>query len=163
MDKEHKAPVADKITPVTENFWVASQLTPEDVKDAAGMGVTLIINNRPDGEAPDQPPEKEIRAAAKAAGLSYAFIPVDRSGITPEHTAAFEQAWEDAEPGAALAFCSAGVRSVLVRSYAAARFGKPVDQIIAEAADAGFDIAGHEPALQMLFDAHKPPRTDPPV
>lgn len=163
MDKEHKAPVADKVTPVTENFWVAPQLTPEDVKDAAGMGVTLIVNNRPDGEAPDQPAGKEIRAAAEEAGLSYAFIPVDRSGITPDHTAAFEQAWEDAEPGVALAFCRTGMRSVLVRSYAAARFGKPVDQIIAEAADAGFDIAGHRPALQMLFDAHKPPRTDPPV
>lgn len=163
MDKQHKAPVADKIIPVTENFWVGPQLTPRDVKDAAEMGVTLIINNRPDGEAPGQPAGAEIEAAAKEAGLAYAFIPVDQSGITPDHTAAFEQAWNDAEPGAALAFCRSGMRSVLVRSYAAARFGKPVDQIIAEAAEAGFDIAGHEPALAMLHDAHKAPRTEPPV
>lgn len=163
MEKQHRAPVADKIIPVTQDFWVAPQLTPEDVKDAAAMGVALIINNRPDGEAPGQPAGAELEAAAKAADIDYAFIPVDRSGITPDHTAAFERAVDDAGEGATLAFCLTGLRSVLVRSYAAARFGKPVGQIIAEAAEAGFDIAGHRPALQMLFDAHKAPRTDPPV
>lgn len=153
----------EKFRLVSSSFMVSPQITPEDVKKAAAMGVTLIINNRPDGEAIGQPTSKEIERAAKQAGISYAFIPVDRTGVTPAHTSAFENAVNEAPDGKTLAFCRSGTRSILVRSYAAARFGKPVDQIINEAAEAGYDIAGHAPAMSLLHDASKTPRTDPPV
>jgi uncharacterized protein (TIGR01244 family) len=155
--------MSDKFRPITDGFWAAPQLTPEDVKDAAARGVTLIVNNRPDGEAPGQPTSAEIEAAAAAAGIAYAHIPVDRGGVTPNHTKALERAMDDAPDGVALAYCRSGLRSALVFAYAEARFGKPVDHIIAEAAAAGFDIAGHEPALTILHDAHKAPRTRPPI
>jgi|GEM_PF-61779 len=155
--------MAEKFKQVADEFWVSPQISASDIKDAAAMGVTLIINNRPDGEMMGQPKSAEIEAAAKAAGIAYAHIPVDRGGVTPNHTAAFEQAVDDAEDGPTLAFCRTGMRSAMVFAYAEARFGKPVDLIISEAAAAGFDIAGHEPALVLLYEAHKAPRTDPPV
>ncbi|MEO1250849.1 MAG: TIGR01244 family sulfur transferase [Pseudomonadota bacterium] len=155
--------MSDKFKPVSETFLVAPQLSPADIKDAAAMGVTLIVNNRPDGEAPGQPTHAELEAAAKQAGIAYAYLPVDARGITPAHTGGLEDAIDDAEDGATLAFCRSGMRSILVWSYAEARFGKPVDQIIDEARAAGFDISGHEPALTLLHDAHKAPRTHPPV
>lgn len=153
----------DKFTAVTSSFWVAPQLSPEDVRAAAEAGVTLIVNNRPDGEAPGQPQGAQIEKAAHDAGIAYAYLPVDSGGVTPAHTGGLEQAMDDAEEGKTLAFCRSGMRSVLVWSYAEARFGKPVSQIIAEAREAGYDIAGHEPALSLLHDSSKPPRTDPPV
>ena len=149
--------------PVTDTFFVAPQLTAEDIEKAAAEGFTLIVNNRPDDEMFGQPKSADLEKAAHAAGMAYAWLPVDSAGITPDHTAGLERAIDDAEDGKTLAFCKSGVRSLLVWSYAEARFGKPVSQIIAEARAAGFDIAGHEPALTMLFDAHKAPRTDPPV
>ncbi len=155
--------MAEDFRQVTEDFFVAPQLSVADVKAAAAKGVTLIINNRPDGEMIGQPTSAEMEAAAKEAGIAYAYLPVDSRGITPNHTASFEDAVNEAPDGKTLAFCRSGMRSILVRSYAAARFGKPVDQIIAEAAAAGYDIAGHEPAMIMLHDASKTPRTDPPV
>ena len=155
--------MSDKFRQVTEDFWVSPQITADDVKAAAAMGIKLIINNRPDGEAPGQPTGAEIEAAAREAGLAYANIPVSMGGITPHHTGAFENALSEVDNGKAVAYCASGTRSILVLAYAEARFGKPVSQIIAEAAAAGYDISGHEPALTMLFDAHKAPRTDPPI
>ncbi len=155
--------MSEKFRQLAEDFWVSPQFTVEDVAEAGAMGVKLIINNRPDGEAPGQPDGAEIEAAAKAAGLAYANIPVGMSGITPQHTGALEAALDDVDNGKAVAYCASGMRSVLVFAYAEARFGKPVDLIIAQAADAGYDISGHEPALTMLYEAHKAPRTDPPL
>lgn len=155
--------MSEKFRPLAEDFWVSPQLTIEDVQAAADMGVKLIINNRPDGEAPGQPTGAEIEATAKAAGMTYAYIPVDMGGVTPHHTGALETAMDDVQNGKTVAYCASGMRSALVFAYAEARFGKPVDLIIAQAAEAGYDISGHEPAMTMLFEAHKAPRTDPPL
>ncbi len=155
--------MSQKPISVTDTFYVAPQITADDIRAAAKDGFTLIVNNRPDGEALGQPPSRELEKAAEDAGVAYAYLPVDSGGITPHHTGGLESAIDDAKDGKTLAFCKSGVRSLLVWSYAEARFGKPVGQIIEEAGRAGYDISGHEPALTMLFDAHKAPRTDPPI
>ena len=46
---------------------VAGQIGPADVPALKAEGVTMIINNRPDGEDADQPTSAEIEAAARAA------------------------------------------------------------------------------------------------
>jgi len=51
---------------LTEKLSVSSQLAPADLTAAADQGIRSIINNRPDGEAPDQPTSAEIEAAAAA-------------------------------------------------------------------------------------------------
>lgn len=155
--------MSQKPIAVTETFFVSPQLSADEIRAAAEDGFTLIVNNRPDGEMIGQPLTVELEKAAADAGIAYAYLPVDSGGVTPAHTGGLETAIDDAADGKTLAFCKSGVRSLLVWSYAEARFGKPVAQIIDEARMAGFDISGHEPALTMLFDAHKAPRTDPPV
>ncbi|MEH6666416.1 MAG: sulfur transferase domain-containing protein, partial [Psychrobacter sp.] len=47
------------------------QITPDQVPMIAENGFKTIINNRPDGEEPNQPTSAEIEAAAKEAGLAY--------------------------------------------------------------------------------------------
>ncbi|MFQ5563175.1 MAG: TIGR01244 family sulfur transferase [Parvularculaceae bacterium] len=144
-----EAALSDPFIPLADGFLVAGQISPEDVAQAAAEGVTLIINNRPDGEAPGQPKSADIAKAAEAAGLRYVEIFVDRSGITAAHLDAFDAARAE-QTGKTLAFCRTGTRSTTLRSYAAARTGEPVDQIIAEAAAAGYDLRAHEPALRAL-------------
>ena len=58
---------------LTEKLSVSSQLTLPDLTAAADQGIRSIINNRPDGEASDQPTSVEIEAAAAALGLGYAI------------------------------------------------------------------------------------------
>ena len=144
--------MSEKFKRVTDDFWASPQITTEDVAEAASLGVKLIINNRPDGEAPGQPNASEIEAAAKAAGLTYAWIPVDMNGLTEGHVNAYNEAVASVDGGATLAFCASGTRSIILRSYVAAIAGGDPDELISQAAAAGYDIAAHGPALKSLSE-----------
>lgn len=137
-------------TKLAHNYFVAPQLSVEDVQRAAAEGFRLIVNNRPDDEMIGQPESTEIEAAAREAGMKYAFIPVGSSGLTRDHIEALKRALDGAEGGKALGFCKSGARSAFLYAYAAAMAGRKVSDIVAEAADAGFDIGAHAPVLERL-------------
>ena len=97
--------------PVAPDVCVAPQLTPEAMAEAARQGFRSVINNRPDyEEGPEQPTNASIEAAAKAAGLQYAFLPVDGGYQSPEEIAAFARLLAEM-PRPVLAFCRSGARS----------------------------------------------------
>ena len=52
---------------LNENVLVSPQLAFEDIAAAAALGVTTIVNNRPDGEEPSAPQSDAIEATAAAA------------------------------------------------------------------------------------------------
>jgi len=95
---------------VTDTFWVAPQIEVADVARASALGFTLIINNRPDGEAPGQPTGDEIKAAALAAGIAYLAAPV-AGPPGPDQVAAVRDAVASA--GKTLAYCRSGTRSIM--------------------------------------------------
>lgn len=119
---------------------VFGQIGPEDVAAAREQGFTTIINNRPDDEQPGQPAGAEIEAAAKAAGLDYVAIPVDHSGFNEGQVAAMVEALETAR-GPVLAFCRSGTRSTFLWALARHRLGDEGEQLIAKAANAGYDLS----------------------
>ncbi|WP_243453564.1 beta-lactamase hydrolase domain-containing protein, partial [Polymorphobacter multimanifer] len=71
---------------------VSPQIMPEDCAGLAAQGFAFIVNNRPDGEAPGQPAGEAIAAEADAAGMGYAFIPIDHNGFAPEQVHAMADA-----------------------------------------------------------------------
>ena len=83
----------------------------------------MLVNNRPDGEEPDQPLASNIEAAAAAAGIGYRFMPIIR-GIGPADVEAMQEALRDAGDGKLLAFCRSGTRSALTWALAHARRGR---------------------------------------
>ncbi|MEO8922924.1 MAG: TIGR01244 family sulfur transferase [Caldimonas sp.] len=90
---------------------VAPQLAPEAMAEAAAAGFKSIINNRPDFEGgPTQPTHAAIEAAARAAGLEYAFLPVAGNFQSTEEIARFGALLESM-PKPVLAFCRTGTRS----------------------------------------------------
>ncbi|MFM7972552.1 MAG: TIGR01244 family sulfur transferase [Betaproteobacteria bacterium] len=96
---------------VAPDVCVAPQLWPESMAEAARQGFKSVINNRPDyEEGPEQPTNASIEAAARAAGLQYAFLPVQGGYQSPEEIAAFAQLLADL-PRPILAFCRSGARS----------------------------------------------------
>lgn len=133
---------------LAEDFWVAPQLTPEDVARAAALGLRTIVNNRPDREEPGQPAGAEIAEAARRAGLAYFFIPVGPAGITDAEMDRFEEAAAGAGP--VLAFCRSGTRSATLRALAAARAGGDPEALLREAAEAGFNLAAAAPRMWAL-------------
>jgi uncharacterized protein (TIGR01244 family) len=133
---------------IDETLQVAGQITPADVAAAAAQGIRTIINNRPDGEQPGQPTSAEIEAAAMAAGLGYAHIPVDHSGFSMEQVEAMTAAL--AQPAPALAFCRSGTRSTFLWSLARGLAGDEPTEIAAKAANAGYDVSPLMPMIQSL-------------
>jgi len=125
---------------------VSGQIAPEDVADFAARGVTRIVNNRPDGEEAGQPAGAEIEAAARAAGVDYAFIPV-AGGFSEGQLSAMEAALTDSE-GDVLLFCKSGTRSTYLWALARARQGADPDELIMRAAQAGYDLDPIRPWLQ---------------
>ena len=71
------------------DFFVAPQLVAADFAAARAAGIRTVINNRPDGEAPDQLTDAEARELAAANGLDYVFVPVVSGGMGPDDVAAF--------------------------------------------------------------------------
>lgn len=102
---------APYVQQLSADVTVAPQLDPEAMAWAAQAGFKSVINNRPDFEAgPDQPTSAQMELAAKAAGLAYAYLPVDPSVQTPQEIARFAQLLKDM-PKPVLAFCRSGNRS----------------------------------------------------
>jgi uncharacterized protein (TIGR01244 family) len=129
---------------INDNFSVSPQISPEDVKALKAQGFVAIINNRPDGESPDQPDGATIEKAAHEAGLSYHHIPLGREGVSPEMIEATKQVLEGST-GPVFAYCRSGTRSTTL--WALSQAGKaPASEIISAAAHAGYDLshlAGH--------------------
>lgn len=126
---------------VTDDLSVSPQISVDDVVAAAALGFKLIINNRPDGEEPGQPTSAEIEAAAKDAGLAYAYIPV-RGGPTPDQVEQERQVLAEAE-GPVLAYCRSGTRSIVTWSIGQAMAGeRGRDELKALGAQAGYDLSG---------------------
>jgi uncharacterized protein (TIGR01244 family) len=126
---------------VTDDFSVAPQIGAADVAAAADQGFRLLINNRPEGESPDQTPGAAIEAAARAAGLDYLHIPV-RGGPSPDQVDAQLAAVAGAK-GPVLAYCRSGTRSIITWSLGQAQSGqRSRDELIRLGAGAGYDLSG---------------------
>ena len=99
------------LQPIAQDVYAAPQLTPEAMAAAAQAGFKAVINNRPDMEGgPDQPISAAIEAAAKAAGLEYAYLPVNGGYQSPEEIARCAELLKSL-PRPLLMFCRSGARS----------------------------------------------------
>ena len=124
---------------INDHVSVAPQISPDDLPALKAMGFTTIINNRPDGEAPGQPADATMRAAAEAAGLGYHFIPLGRDGVGPDLIEQTRTALEGSA-GPVLCYCRSGTRSTTL--WALSQAGEmPADEIVGLAAGAGYDMS----------------------
>jgi len=134
------------IRKINDKISVAPQIAASDVAEAARLGFRTIVNNRPDGESWGQPKAQEIEAAVRQAGLNYIDMPVVSGQITPENVADFAAMLASAE-GPVLAFCRTGTRCCNLWALAEAA-NLPADDIVRQAAAAGYDLRPLAPALE---------------
>jgi uncharacterized protein (TIGR01244 family) len=124
---------------INDDISVSPQISPDDLPAIKAAGFVAVINNRPDGESPDQPSSAVMQAAAEQAGLAYHYIPLGRDGVSPQMVEETEAVLEGSN-GPVFAFCRSGTRSTTL--WALSQAGKlPADEIVAEAANAGYDVS----------------------
>jgi len=134
---------------ISDQVLASPQIEVADIAAAKSAGVSLVINNRPDGEDPESAQGAEIEAAAKAAGLDYQAIPIGHSGFSEVQVDQMIEVLNGAS-GKVLAYCRSGTRSTLLWSLAQAKLGMAPDAIANAAASAGYDVAPIRPMLDML-------------
>ncbi|TMM48072.1 TIGR01244 family sulfur transferase [Qipengyuania marisflavi] len=134
---------------LSETMMVSPQITAQDVATAQQQGVTLVINNRPDGEAPDQPAGEGIAQAARDLGMDYCAIPVTQAGFSVPQVEQMAQAMAETA-GKTLAFCRSGTRSTFLWALAEAKAGRSPQEITAAAQQAGYDVGSVRATMDML-------------
>jgi len=134
------------IRQLDDKVMVSGQVAPHEVAGLVEQGVTMLVNNRPDGEEPDQPLAGEIEDAAAAAGIGYRFVPIIR-GIGPADVESMQEALREAGEGKLLAFCRSGTRSALAIALAKREDGASLEEVIQQLNQAGFD---HGPIAHLL-------------
>ena len=78
-----------KIAKLTPFLAVSPQIAEADLGALAAQGFRAVINNRPDGEAEDQPESAALAAAAGRVGLEYRHVRVGSGKITDDDVAKF--------------------------------------------------------------------------
>lgn len=86
------------------------QIEPQQVAQIQAQGFKTIINNRPDGEEPNQPLQTDIATEAQQAGLAYHYLPVIGGQLTREQVEQFAEIFNQSEKPVFM-FCRSGNRS----------------------------------------------------
>jgi uncharacterized protein (TIGR01244 family) len=134
---------------LTDRIFVAPQIVASSLAAASDLGVTMVINNRPDDESADQTPGADIEAAAAAAGMKYVAIPVTHAGFAEWQVSAMADALDSAD-GQILAYCRSGTRSTLLWALARASKGDHPAVLSEQAADAGYDLSPVTAMMDLL-------------
>ena len=131
-----------KIVSLTDTIAVSEQISAADVPAIAAAGYKVLVNNRPDGEAPDQPASDEIAAAAMEAGLEYYYLPVTAQNFPGPDAGQMADIFAD-ESRPVLAFCRTGTRCTNL--WVATREGAAQDVARGHASSLGYDLAMSTP------------------
>lgn len=140
-----------EIRQLTEDFYVAPQLSPEDMAALAEAGIRTVICNRPDGEVPPSHSAATMQAAAEAAGLDFHSVPLTHQSFTPDNIAR-QRGIATGSDGACLAYCASGTRSCFAWAMGAVE-DHNLSDVIEIAARAGYDLGPIQPLLSSLMAA----------
>ena len=135
---------------VTEKLAVAPQPKLSHFQEFKRQGFTTIVNNRPDGEDPNQPGSAAEEAAAHAAGLDYVHIPVTSTGMTEEDARLLKETIGQA-PGPVVAHCRSGARSFYLWVLSGDLDSHTDAELLAKAAELGVDTN----AARIWLAAHR--------
>lgn len=131
-----------RVIRISEQLSVGSQPALADFSALADQGFKVVVNSRPNSEDAEQPGSAAEAKAAEAAGLAYAFVPVQPGGITEADVQAFQRAVERA-PGRVFAHCKSGLRTLTLHVLGEVLAGRmEADAVMDFGREHGFDLSG---------------------
>lgn len=137
---------------INQDFYVAGQITADEVAKIADQGIKTLICNRPDGEGADQPNVIEIEEAAQRHGLNVIYQPVTSGKITDQQVTEFKQFYHNTQKPV-LAYCRSGMRAISL--WALAEVDPSNAALLVETGNKlGFNLKGLVP--RILKRDHEP-------
>ena len=122
---------------LSEDVFVAGQISPDQIELLKEQGIVSILNNRPDFEAPSQPTSDDLKIQIESTGLNYAFVPM-AGGLSPDLIEKTVEAFKTL-PRPILAFCASGTRSAALWGFAHVK-ELGVDGVIGAMHGAGYNL-----------------------
>lgn len=122
---------------LTETLSVAGQPEPSDMAALATQGFEVVICNRPDGEAVDQPTMADMEAAAQAAGMMFIRYPVNPGNFPGNDLAGLGASFDSGKK--VFAYCRTGTRCANL--WVATRQPEERTIAVAKAQGLGYDLS----------------------
>lgn len=123
---------------ITDTVAASPQIAVGDMDAIAAEGFKVVVNNRPDGEAMDQPTSADLQRAAEAAGLEYHYYPLNAFNYPGDDVPAMAALFDDASRPV-FAFCRSGTRSTNL--WISSRSDDERDAARQHAQQLGFDVS----------------------
>jgi uncharacterized protein (TIGR01244 family) len=135
---------------LTPALAVSGALNANDFADLAKLGFGTVISNRPDGEEAGQLTARDEAVLAWRSGLVFKHVPAAKHEVLEAHVIDALEAALTSVPGPVLLHCKSGLRSAIAWAAVAVRAGSPVEEVIAAAEVAGFDLETVRDEIQDL-------------
>lgn len=132
--------MSDSFRPIklTDTVAASAQIVAEDMAAIAAAGFKVVVNNRPDGEAIDQPDSAALQRAAEAEGLEYHYYPLNAFNYPGDDVPAMAALFDD-HSRPVFAFCRSGTRSTNL--WISSRPASERDAARRHAQQLGFDVS----------------------
>ena len=135
---------------VSDNYYVSSQISEEDLLSFKNEGFSLIVCNRPNGEEEDQTDFELIHERCKSMGLTFINLPMILDDLQSELI--FETKKILDKNKKTLAYCRTGTRSIILWACANVLKEK-VDETIKMVSRAGYDLDHLRPMLDSIHSS----------
>ena len=135
---------------VSDNYYVSSQISEEDLLSFKNEGFSLIVCNRPNGEEDDQTDFELIHERCKSMGLTFINLPMILDDLQSELI--FETKKILDKNKKTLAYCRTGTRSIILWACANVLKEK-VDETIKMVSRAGYDLDHLRPMLDSIHSS----------
>jgi uncharacterized protein (TIGR01244 family) len=131
-------PPQSPLNRLVADIWVSEQLHLDAIANLRARGFRTLIDLRPDGEAPDQPPASEVESAALGNNMRFFYVPVPHGDIPEEAVTALAKALANS-PKPVLLYCRSGRRAA--RTWSLVEAARP-NGLDANAIQAAVKAAG---------------------
>ena len=119
--------------------YVSGQITIDMMKDISDLGITLIINNRPDYEEEGQESSEDLMKKAESLGIKFINIPFAANTLDKEKIINFSNLIKNNEQKA-LYFCRSGARSSTIWGIASVLYlDKDINEVMNKINNIGYD------------------------
>ena len=148
------------VTPVTHHLYgqihVTEQISPQSIAALKQQGIQTVIDMRPDGEVPEQPPSALIEKEVQSAGMKFSYIPVQHGEIGEASVTALQNVLAKSE-GPILMYCRSGSRAARTWSLveAARPGGLDAETILAAVKAAGLKADDLEANIRQRIAARE--------
>jgi len=132
-----------------ENIYVGGQISADDFPSFKEAGVTMIINNRPDGEESNQLTSSDAAKLASEHAIAYHYLPMVNGQPLPTTLVEDFKTLLEGNEGNILVHCRSGMRSSFIWALGQIPQGSiSVDEAIEKAQAAGIPLNNARAALE---------------